>query len=82
MAPIAAGERHPWPQPLPMAWTGQFDRKDPLGYVPVKPHLAAEIIVDQAYEAGRYRHPVKYLRLRTDLNARDVPPWSPDNMST
>jgi ATP-dependent DNA ligase len=76
--PITAGVRHPWPHPLPAMWTGQFDRKEPLDYVPVKPHLVAEIIVDQAYEAGRYRHPVKHLRLRAEMDASDVLLWAYD----
>ncbi|GAA0587878.1 hypothetical protein GCM10010172_86090 [Paractinoplanes ferrugineus] len=68
---------HPWPQPLPAAWIGQLDRREPQPYVQVKPLLIAEIVVDQAYDQGRYRHPVRYLRIRADLNTADVEPWQP-----
>ncbi|MCM4082265.1 hypothetical protein [Paractinoplanes hotanensis] len=68
---------HPWPQPLPAAWIGQLDRREPQPYVQVEPLLIAEIVVDQAYDQGRYRHPVRYLRIRADLNTADVELWQP-----
>lgn len=45
-------------------------------YLPVEPLLIAEIVVDQAYEGGRWRHPVRHLRLRPDLQPSDVSLWS------
>ncbi|GIF01575.1 DNA ligase C2 [Paractinoplanes rishiriensis] len=69
---------HPWPQPLPAAWLGRFDRADPVPYVPVAPLLVAEIVVDQAYESGRWRHQARHLRVRTDMHPSEVTPWSPD----
>ncbi|MFC0526107.1 hypothetical protein [Phytohabitans kaempferiae] len=27
------GIDHPWPQPLPPTWSGQFDRPEPLPYI-------------------------------------------------
>ncbi|MFI2385831.1 hypothetical protein ACH49A_26655 [Micromonospora sediminicola] len=77
ITPIAQDARHHWPQPLPAAWLGQFDRSEPLAYLAVTPSVVAEIIVDQAYEHGRYRHPVRYLRLRADLAPADVELWRP-----
>ena len=68
---------HPWPQPLPAAWIGQLDRREPQRYVQVEPLLVAEIVVDQAYDGGRYRHPVRLLRLRADLEPADVERWQP-----
>lgn len=68
---------HPWPHPLPAAWIGQLDRREPQPYVQVEPLLVAEIVVDQAYERGRFRHPVRYLRVRGDLDPADVEPWRP-----
>ncbi|MER6176472.1 hypothetical protein [Streptosporangium sp. NPDC001681] len=38
----------------------------------VEPLLVAEIVVDQAYDRGRYRHPVRALRIRADLGPDDV----------
>lgn len=72
------GPAHPWPQPLPAAWSGQLDRPEPLPYVPVEPTLAAEIEVDTAYEHHRWRHRVRYLRPRLDLSVYDVPPLVDD----
>ncbi|MDO3702082.1 ATP-dependent DNA ligase [Micromonospora sp. C28SCA-DRY-2] len=64
---------HPWPQPLPAAWSGQLDRPEPLRYTQVEPIVVAEIEVDTAYEHHRWRHGVRYLRPRLDLSAHDVP---------
>ena len=73
----AAAGAHPWPQPLPAAWIGQLDRREPQPYVQVEPLLVAEIVVDQAYDRGRYRHPVRHLRVRADLALDDVERWRP-----
>ncbi|HEX5598578.1 MAG TPA: ATP-dependent DNA ligase [Micromonosporaceae bacterium] len=68
---------HPWPQPLPATWKGQLDDRQPLHYVPVPPVIVAEVEVDNAYDAdhGRWRHRVRYLRVRADLSVDDVPRW-------
>ncbi|GAA2074554.1 hypothetical protein [Actinomadura alba] len=42
-----------------------------------EPLLVAEIVVDQAYDRGRYRHPVRALRIRADLGPDDVERWRP-----
>jgi ATP-dependent DNA ligase len=69
---------HPWPHPLPAAWSGRFDRAaGPEPYVPVEPLQVAEVVVDAAYEHGRWRHQVRHVRLRPDLGPADVPLWSP-----
>ncbi|MEU4428779.1 ATP-dependent DNA ligase [Actinoplanes sp. NPDC024001] len=57
---------HPWPRPLPAGWAGPFDQREPLDFVPVEPELIAEIEADEAFEHGRWRHAVRYVRLRTD----------------
>jgi hypothetical protein len=38
-----------------------------LEYHPVRPDLVVEFIADTSIDAGRCRHPVRYLRLRDDL---------------
>ena len=73
----AAGAAPPWPCPLPAAWTGQLDRREPQPYVQVEPLLVVEIVADEAYERGRFRHPVRHLRLRPDLGTADVQRWRP-----
>ena len=81
-AALAVTEHHPWPHPLPAAWSGQFDRREPQDYLRVEPVLVAEIVVDGAYEHGRWRHPVRHIRLRADLEAGDVPRWVWDSFDT
>ncbi len=78
----AADAAHPWPRPLPAGWSGQFDERQPLEYLPLRPDLVAEVVADQAYESGRLRHHIRHLRLRADLHARDVPLWSRDRFVT
>ncbi|TDC59558.1 ATP-dependent DNA ligase [Micromonospora sp. KC207] len=68
-APVA----HPWPQPLPASWSGQFDRPQPLPYVQVDPTVVVEVEVDTAFEHQRWRHQVRYARPRPDLSVYDVP---------
>jgi ATP-dependent DNA ligase len=67
------GAQHPWPQPLPAAWSGQLQGPRPLPYVQVEPVTVVEIEVDTAHEHGRWRHPVRYRRVRPDLSVYDVP---------
>ncbi|WP_213006048.1 ATP-dependent DNA ligase [Paractinoplanes toevensis] len=73
----ASGGVHQWPQPLPAAWIGQVDRREPQPYQQVEPLLVVEVVVDQAYDQGRYRHPVRLLRLRADVDPADVERWRP-----
>ncbi|NMO51946.1 ATP-dependent DNA ligase [Actinoplanes sp. TBRC 11911] len=69
-------DESPWPRPLPVSWM-RFDRGGPVAYQPVRPSLVAEIVVDQAYESGQWRHQVRFLRIRTDLRPPDVAAWTP-----
>lgn len=71
----AATGVHPWPQPLPAAWIGRLDRREPQPYVQVEPLLVAEIVVDQAYDRGCFRHPIRHLRIQADLAPADVELW-------
>jgi ATP-dependent DNA ligase len=65
--------QHPWPQPLPASWSGQWERREPVRYVQVEPEIVAEILVDTAFEHSRFRHRVKYVRPRGDMSIYDVP---------
>jgi ATP-dependent DNA ligase len=71
-----AKHQHPWPCPLPAAWSPQLDERQPLPYVQIQPIIVAEVEADAAYdpEYGRWRHRTRYIRLRADLSAHDVPP--------
>ncbi|MEV6183362.1 ATP-dependent DNA ligase [Streptomyces sp. NPDC052015] len=65
----AAGPEHPWHG---RRFSGGWSATEPLAFQPVAPEFVAEIAADTAVDAGRYRHPVRYLRLRGDMAADDV----------
>ncbi|MCT2282467.1 ATP-dependent DNA ligase, partial [Micromonospora chalcea] len=64
---------HPWPQPLPASWSGQFDRAEPTRYDQVDPTVVVEITADTALEHARWHHRVRYTRARPDMSVYDVP---------
>ncbi|MGC4815257.1 hypothetical protein ACLQ29_32510 [Micromonospora sp. DT228] len=64
---------HPWPEPLPASWSGQWERPQPLRYVQVEPNLVAEIEADMAFEHQRWRHRVRYVRALPGASVYDVP---------
>lgn len=69
-----AGEAHPWPDVLPPGWTSSsYGSRDPTRYTRVTPNVVLEVRVDVATDHHRWRHPVRYLRLRPDLTVDDVP---------
>ncbi|MFI6129480.1 ATP-dependent DNA ligase [Micromonospora sp. NPDC051141] len=72
---------HPWPAPLPGAWTGQLANRRPLPYVPVHPSVVAEVEVDLAYEHGRWRHHSRFVRIRAELEPAELPLWSPNGLA-
>jgi ATP-dependent DNA ligase len=64
-----AGPEHPWHgRHISAGW----GTKEPLEFQPVVPDLVAEVAADTAVDLGRYRHPVRYLRLRDDMAPGDV----------
>ncbi|MGW9643062.1 ATP-dependent DNA ligase [Streptomyces albidoflavus] len=68
----AAGDDHPWHG---VRFSAGWGTRMPLPHVPVAPVLVAEVAADASVDdAGRYRHPVKFLRLRDDLAPDAVPP--------
>ena len=71
--PEQSEARHPWPSPLPAAWSGRFGNVEALAYVQVPPELVVEVSEDIAYEYGRWRHPPRFVRVRPDLSVIDVP---------
>ncbi|MFD3612165.1 ATP-dependent DNA ligase [Streptomyces atroolivaceus] len=66
----AADTDHPWTGVRFSARWGSRERLDP---VLVEPRRVAEIRGDTAQDAGVWRHPVRYVRLRQDMTATDVP---------
>lgn len=52
-------------------YTGSAIRED-LDYQPVQPRVVAEFLADTAVDAGRYRHPVRFLRVRSEIDPAEV----------
>jgi ATP-dependent DNA ligase len=65
----ASGADHPWGPTLAPRW-GETQR---IHYTRVRPEVVVEIQPDTATVAGRWRHPVRAIRPRTDLRPQDVP---------
>ena len=55
-------EPHPWPTVM---GAGHFGG-DPVTITHVKPEVVVEVSADPALQAGRRRHPLRYLRTRHD----------------
>lgn len=65
---------HPW---AGRRFSAGWGRPEPLEIELVEPVLVAEVSVDAAVDSGRYRHPVRYVRLRPDMSVGDVPTVDP-----
>lgn len=61
---------HAWAQ---RRFSSGWGRKELLNFTTVDPVIIVEIRADTAVDHGRYRHPVRLLRTRTDLALADVP---------
>lgn len=67
---VPGGREHPWHgRRFSAGWGARGD----LEVHPVRPDLVAEFEADTSVDEGRYRHPVRLLRLRDDLTADQVP---------
>ncbi|WP_243719572.1 ATP-dependent DNA ligase [Actinomadura sp. KC06] len=72
-----AGPDHPWPAELPAGFAGgPYGTHPPIRYVRTEPETVVEISADTAVEQGRWRHPVRFVRLRPDLDKTQVPPFA------
>lgn len=67
-----AAPDHPWHG---RRFSAGWGASGELEYHPVRPDLVAEFEADTAIDAGLYRHPVRFLRLRDDLAVQQVPPF-------
>ncbi|WP_430378180.1 hypothetical protein [Streptomyces sp. B1-3] len=69
----AAAPDHPWRGVrFSAGWGGRGD----LEYSPVSPDLVAEFQGDTSVDDGRYRHPVRFVRLREDVDVEHVPAFN------
>jgi hypothetical protein len=65
-----AGGRHPWPDEITSYRWGGKDSKKPL--TKVRPTVVVEVAADAALQAGQWRHVLRYIRHRPDLQPADV----------
>ncbi|MFD3381971.1 MULTISPECIES: ATP-dependent DNA ligase [unclassified Streptomyces] len=65
-----ASSEHPW-----TGWTfsAGWGTRDQLMFHPVRPEVVVEFLADTAVDDGRYRHPVRFLRVREDLTVGQLP---------
>jgi ATP-dependent DNA ligase len=67
-----AGEEHPWPERIGTGRFGGGRLSVPL--TRVKPEVVVEVSADAALQAGVFRHPVRFVRVRPDLVPGDLAP--------
>jgi ATP-dependent DNA ligase len=62
---------HPWPERI---GTGAFGGgKLSVALTRVEPAVVVEVSADAALQAGVFRHPLRYVRVRPDLRPEDLP---------
>ena len=66
----AAGSEHPWPDEVSPSRFGSAS--DKIRLVKVEPVVVAEVLADNALQAGAYRHPLRFVRPRCDLTPEDL----------
>ncbi len=67
-----AGPDHPWPDRIGTGRFGGGRLSVPL--TRVDPVAVVEVSADAALTAGVFRHPLRFVRVRSDLRPEDVPP--------
>lgn len=65
-----AGPEHPWHG---RSFSAGWGASGELEYRPVHPEVVVEFLADTAVDAGRYRHPVQFLRTRDDVAPDQLP---------
>ncbi|MGY2127742.1 ATP-dependent DNA ligase [Blastococcus sp. SYSU DS0617] len=63
---------HPWPDRIGTGRFGGGRLSVPL--TRVRPDVVVEVSADAALQAGVFRHPLRFLRVRADLRVEDLPP--------
>jgi ATP-dependent DNA ligase len=67
-----AEENHPWPDRIGTGRFGGGRLSVPL--TRVDPAVVVEVSADAALQAGVFRHPLRFVRVRPDLQPEDLPP--------
>ncbi|MEV4442565.1 ATP-dependent DNA ligase, partial [Streptomyces sp. NPDC049577] len=65
-----AGPGHPW---VGMRFSAAWGSREALDVVLVVPELVAEVQADTSIDSGTHRHPLRLVRVRTDVTPEDVP---------
>ncbi len=65
------GAEHPWQH---RRFSAGWGTRETLDHRPVVPDVVVEFVGDSAVDEGRYRHPVRYLRVRDDIGPEQLPP--------
>lgn len=69
-----ATDGHPWPERI---GTGAFGGgRLSVALTRVQPTVVVEVSADAALQAGVFRHPLRFVRIRSDLRPEDLPPAS------
>ncbi|RZU33907.1 ATP-dependent DNA ligase [Blastococcus saxobsidens] len=66
-----AADDHPWPERIGTGRFGGGRLSVPL--TRVEPTAVVEVSADAALQAGVFRHPLRFVRVRPDLHADDLP---------
>jgi len=66
-----AGPDHPWPDRIGTGRFGGGRLSVPL--TKVEPDVVVEVSADAALQAGVFRHPMRFVRVRADLQPGDLP---------
>ena len=66
-----AGPDHPWPDRIGTGRFGGGRLSVPL--TKVAPDVVVEVSADAALQAGVFRHPMRFVRVRSDLRPADLP---------
>ncbi|KQX65209.1 hypothetical protein [Streptomyces sp. Root1310] len=61
---------HPW---RGRRFSAGWGSRGELEFAPVHPDVVVEFLADTTVDDGRYRHPVRFLRVREDLTADQLP---------
>ncbi|MGY1755155.1 ATP-dependent DNA ligase [Blastococcus sp. SYSU D01042] len=67
-----ADDDHPWPDRIGTGRFGGGRLSVPL--TRVRPAAVVEVSADAALQAGVFRHPLRFVRVRADLRVADLPP--------
>lgn len=72
LEPLRDGvDGEPWPPVIPAGWVGLAGGED-LHVHAVEPTLVVEVSADTAFERGRWRHPLPFVRVRPDQDSNTI----------